>query len=83
MRKIITCLLFVLVHHFASAQETSVKGTVKDTLEKRNLANAVVSLLQKKDSALYKFSRTNSNGSFIRKNIKLKNIILISIKINY
>ncbi|MDH7462145.1 outer membrane beta-barrel protein [Chitinophagaceae bacterium 26-R-25] len=45
-------------------QKASIKGTVRDTLNKQNLSNAVIALLQSKDSALYKFTRTNENGSF-------------------
>ncbi|MBV4357184.1 outer membrane beta-barrel protein [Pinibacter aurantiacus] len=45
-------------------QKASIKGTVRDTLNKQNLSNAVIALLQSKDSVLYKFTRTNENGSF-------------------
>jgi hypothetical protein len=45
-------------------QKASIKGTVRDTLNNQNLSNAVIALLQSKDSVLYKFTRTNENGSF-------------------
>lgn len=64
MRKLVALAILVLSIQLASAQETSIKGSVADTLEKTNLKNAVVTLLQKKDSTLYKFTRTANNGSF-------------------
>ncbi|MDI3322405.1 outer membrane beta-barrel protein [Pinibacter soli] len=45
-------------------QKASIKGTVRDTLNNSNLSNAVIALLQSKDSVLYKFTRTNESGSF-------------------
>jgi len=42
----------------------SLKGSIRDTLEKRDLQHAVISLLHKKDSTLYKFTRTDKSGRF-------------------
>ncbi len=49
---------------YATAQNLSIKGTIKDTAEKKSLSNAVVSLLQKKDSTLVSFSRSDKDGKF-------------------
>jgi hypothetical protein len=61
------CLLFfALIICFVNAysQSLSLSGNVADTTEKRNLSQAVVSLLRSKDSVLLKFVRTNPNGDF-------------------
>ena len=54
----------MLICQNITAQTSSLKGTVKDTLEKKVLTNAVVALLSKKDSSLYKFTRSGKDGSF-------------------
>ena len=46
------------------AQKFSITGRVTDTLEKRQLTNAVVSVLKKSDTTLVKFTRTAKDGSF-------------------
>jgi hypothetical protein len=51
------------------AQQASVKGTVADTLNKQNLSNTIVSLLQEKDSVLVKFTRSDKSGKFELKNL--------------
>ncbi|HSR37876.1 MAG TPA: carboxypeptidase regulatory-like domain-containing protein, partial [Phnomibacter sp.] len=61
------CLLFFALVSFyvnAFSQNFSLSGNVTDTTEKRNLSQAVVSLLRSKDSVLLKFVRTNANGDF-------------------
>src|SRR5215203_4453612 len=63
MRKFLTGLFFVCVSQLVLAQ-SSVTGTISDTLGRKNLSNAVISLLQKKDSTLYKFGRTDKQGAF-------------------
>lgn len=69
MRKLLTVLVLVVAFCTASAQNATVKGKVSDTLEKKNLSNAVVSLIRQTDSTLYKFSRSNKNGEFLINNI--------------
>jgi len=65
MRKFIAGLGFISAITLSShSQTTSIKGTVTDTVEKKNLSNAVVALIKKSDSVLVKFTRTNSNGEF-------------------
>lgn len=63
MRRLLFAIVVLLSAHTLSAQ-TTVKGFVADTAEKKSLSNAVVSLLYKKDSTLYKFTRTDKTGSF-------------------
>ena len=57
----ICCLFFTFK---LAAQSPTVKGSVRDTMDKKFLPNAVVALIQKKDSSLYKFVRTARDGSF-------------------
>lgn len=63
MRKLfLSLLLFGCAQAFA--QQSTLSGRVVDTLEKKDLQHAVVSLLRKSDSTLYKFTRTNASGAF-------------------
>jgi len=70
----LTSLLFV----FASAisQVSSIKGTVTDTIAKKNLPDAVVALLGKKDSILIKFVRTDKEGNFLIKQVPQDSLIV-------
>jgi hypothetical protein len=71
MPKLSVLLIAVcLITAKANAQTINVSGSVSDTSEKRNIKNAVVSLLTTKDSILYKFTRTDANGNFQFKNVK-------------
>ncbi len=67
----------------ANAQESVIKGTVNDTLNKQNLSNAVVSILRPKDSVLVKFVRTDNQGNFELKKIVAGNYILVVSYPNY
>ena len=79
MRKILTGLFLIILNQLALAQQSSVSGSVTDTLGKKNLTNAVVTLLQKKDSTLYKFSRTDKAGNFSMANVDTgKYVLLVS-----
>src|SRR5205809_5669448 len=78
MRKFIAGFVFILAITLTShSQTTSIKGTVTDTVEKKNLSNAVVSLLRKSDSLLIKFTRTNTNGEFVIPNIPAASYVLM------
>src|SRR6185295_13665101 len=78
MRKCIAGLVFILAITLSShSQTTSIKGTVTDTVEKKNLSNAVVTLLRRSDSVLVKFTRTNTNGEFVIPNIPAASYVLM------
>jgi hypothetical protein len=65
MKKLTAGILFLIGSvQFCIAQSASIKGTVIDTSEKKNLSNAVVALLRKSDSVLLKFTRTDKDGNF-------------------
>ena len=65
MRKIGCLIFFVLcLCTAATAQKVGVKGAVADTAGNKKLEHAVISLLQKKDSTLSYFTRTDKSGQF-------------------
>ncbi len=60
----------LLLTAVAFAQNTTLRGSVSDTAAKKPLALAVVSLLNKKDSTLLYFTRTDKRGLFQLTDIK-------------
>jgi hypothetical protein len=65
MRKQIVLLLLSCSAMFASyAQTQSLKGSVADTVERKNLVNTTISILRKSDSVLVKFTRADKDGNF-------------------
>ena len=72
-----TLLLITALWTFSSAQTTSIKGTVIDTTENRNLSNSVVSILRKSDSVLVGFSRTDNKGEFSINKVKYGEYIIL------
>lgn len=78
------CLLVLLtISGTAYSQQTTLKGTITDTLNKQNLSNAVISLLRVKDSVLVTFTRTNTQGHFELKNLSAGTFILMVSYPNY
>jgi hypothetical protein len=78
MKKLITLFSVMCVFATVSVQaQSSLKGTITDTLNKQNLSNAVVSVLRVKDSVLVKFARTDAKGNFELKNLKAGDFILM------
>lgn len=77
MRKPLTFLFALCIATITFSQTSSLKGIVSDTSEKKDLKNAVVSLVRKQDSVLVKFARTASNGSFTIPNLKAGSYILM------
>ncbi|HEU4575570.1 MAG TPA: TonB-dependent receptor [Chitinophagaceae bacterium] len=78
MRKLtaVLCLIFLLTASVHS-QSASIKGTITDTLEKKNLSNAVITLLNKKDSFMVTFTRSNKQGNFVIGNLDSGNYVLL------
>ena len=75
----IPVILLLLIFSIATAhsQSSSVKGSITDTIDKKNLSNSVVSLLRQSDSVLIKFTRTNSKGEFILSNLSAGEYVLM------
>lgn len=70
MKKISLALLLCFCCTYLSAQNLfQVKGIVADSTANSKLHNATISILNAKDSTLYKFTRANEDGAF---NIPMK-----------
>ncbi len=69
MRKFLSLCLVTFIATVAFSQTASIQGNTSDTTIGEALANTSVSLLRSKDSVLYKFTRTDSKGNFLFKNI--------------
>jgi len=79
MPKLIAMFIMVLFCTInTQAQSSSVHGSVMDTTQKKAVANAVVLMLTPIDSILYKFTRTDANGSYSFKNTKAGDYILMT-----
>src|SRR4030095_15439051 len=78
MRKFFAGLVFILAAVTLHAQKASIKGTVTDTVEKKNLSNAVIAILKKPDSVLVKFSRANKDGDFLIRDLDTGRFILMA-----
>ncbi len=62
-------LLFLCISSFSLAQ-TGFRGKVIDSSEKKLLSNAVITVLRTKDSVLVKFTRSDTDGSYLLQNIE-------------
>ncbi len=79
MKKLQLLLIGLVLFNATWSQQASLKGNITDTVNKQQLSNAVICLLNSSDSTLYKFIRSNSNGEFEFSNLKKgKYIILVS-----
>jgi hypothetical protein len=77
----INCLLLISYVNFA--QNTSIQGTIKDSIANRALNAATVSLVIAKDSSLVSFSRTNDSGGFTFKNVATGNYLISVSYVGY
>lgn len=71
-----TCLFVLSFSTFS--QSVKVTGIVNESNENKPVQNAVIALLTPKDSILYKFTRTNTDGKFTIKNVKPGAYILMT-----
>jgi hypothetical protein len=77
MRKQLLCLLLVLLTGGALQAQFRVTGSLKDTVGRQAPANAVIALLQKKDSTLVTFTRSDSAGHFQTAPVAPGNYVLL------
>jgi hypothetical protein len=77
MRKLLFGFCLLLAAQSLSAQEKTVTGKVRDTLERRDLTNAVVSIIKKSDSTLVAFTRSDRQGQFRMTGIAAGKYILL------
>ena len=76
--KSLALTLFSFLISFATfAQISSIKGTVKDTTEKKVLSLASVNVLRAKDSVLVKTVRTSNNGEYSISSLPVGNYIIM------
>lgn len=74
-------ILTVLLLAFAikvTAQNVSVNGLIRDTIEKKGITNAVILLLTEKDSLIHGFARSAKDGSFNIQNVAPGSYILMT-----
>lgn len=77
-------IVFLLLSSaIAFAQRGTIGGVLFDTLAKQPVANATISLLQKKDSSLVSFTMSDNNGSFEMSNIINGEYNLMITHVNY
>jgi hypothetical protein len=69
MRKFLKLVVLLFSSSASFSQSATIKGKISDTLEKKTLSNAVITLINKKDSVIFKFSRSNERGEFLIVNV--------------
>lgn len=63
-KKVVLLLCFVTATLLSYSQSSLIKGTVTDSVEKKNPVNAVIALMKQKDSTLVDFARSDKDGRF-------------------
>src|SRR4030095_5195518 len=78
MKRLTAVIALLLIFSLSViAQTGSIKGQVRDTSEKKPLANSSVSILRKTDSVLVTYTRTKEDGTYSFKNIKPGSYLLL------
>jgi uncharacterized surface anchored protein len=78
MRNFFFSLLILVSSVPAFSQTSSIKGSVIDSVDKKNLVFTTITLLRKADSTLAKFTRAGKDGKFLLSNLKPGNYILMN-----
>ncbi len=78
MKKVLL-ILFTAFIYVNSFSQSTIKGTVTDSVEKKNPENAVIALIRQNDSALIQFTRAGKSGQFSFNNLPIgKYIIMVT-----
>lgn len=79
MKLLRLAILIVMCYSSAAYAQNpfTIKGVVADTASNSKMHNATITILNAKDSTLYKFTRAAANGSFAIPNMKKGNFILL------
>ncbi len=77
MRKFIVLALSTLFSLISFSQTSSIKGTVVDTSDNKNLQNTLISVMRSKDSVLVKFTRADRTGNFAINNLDTGKFVLL------
>jgi Outer membrane protein beta-barrel family/Carboxypeptidase regulatory-like domain len=75
--------LFFLPATVMAQRNGSVKGTLFDTLGKKPVANATLTLMKQKDSSLVSFTMSDNNGQFEMTNLAAGEYRLLITHVNY
>ncbi|MEO6453382.1 MAG: outer membrane beta-barrel family protein [Ginsengibacter sp.] len=78
MYKICTLIAGVVFSFSSFAQQVKVSGSVNDPNENKPVKNAVIALLTIKDSVFYKFTRSDSEGQYLLKDVHPGSYILMT-----
>ena len=81
--KIYFICILLLVSYVSKAQNFQIEGTIMDSLSKRTLPYATVSLVRAKDSSLVSFARSNDQGFFTIKNVAAGKYLLSISYVGY
>ncbi|HSZ87207.1 MAG TPA: TonB-dependent receptor, partial [Puia sp.] len=77
MQKLIAFLFVTFIAVSSSFSQSSIKGIVADTTEKKNLANSVVMVLRQKDSVMVGYARSDKSGNFILHDLPAGKLLLL------
>src|ERR1700689_280612 len=77
MQKLIAFLFLTFIIISSAFAQSSIKGIVKDTTEKKNLSNSVVMVLRQKDSIMVGYTRSDKSGNFILKNLPAGKLLIL------
>jgi hypothetical protein len=77
MQKRIASFLIAFILVFSSFGQSSLRGTVTDTIEKKNLANSVIMILRQKDSILVGYTRSDKTGKFQLHNLPSGKLLVL------
>ncbi len=83
MKQLLSFLFFLTTVTAALAQKATVKAQLVDTLQKQQLSNATVSLMNAADSSLIAFTRTDDNGNFYFDQLKAGKYRLSASQVNF
>ena len=78
MKRFFTLIIGIFFSFSSFSQMVKVSGKVKDANEDKPVYNAVVALLTPKDSILYSFTRTDSSGEYVMKDVAPGKYILMT-----
>lgn len=81
--KLFVISILLLVSYVTKAQNFQIEGTIMDSLAKRTLPYATVSLVRSKDSSLVSFARSNDQGFFTIKNVTAGKYLLSISYVGY
>ena len=68
--------MFLGMSLLGMAQTFTIEGTVVDSVSKRNLASATISIVKAKDSSLVSFARSNEQGFFSVKSVPVGSYLI-------